>query len=541
MNAMRFLLALCLSMTIILSFQPIRTECQWYGPMYSINIQISPGLQGISDVSPFASWGRGPLPFSLFMPNAFSPFEYHSLPDTSEPQTIKFLGHVEGIVDDLLVTCHGEMIMNPNTINPTTIYILEIRDMTRIDAPDPIGELLFGSESIFHGPGKVQKLIIDGDLAYILINEPAGLYMIDLSNREAPELIHYEDLNFASATDMEIQKGWAFILFKDDESMISSWHISEPENIHFLDTITLEGWIRDIMIRQELILTIGDRASGLNVIDISDPREMELLDHIQISGDAVWMSGGGILTAGGENQISVLDYQGFVGPKQVDSINLLGRERRICSKDAVIYVLSTSSFRNLSQIFILNMDEETLQLTLLDAMKNEGICHDLKIYQDYLMAVQENYILLWDISSPEEPVALDISPVKKSGLIDPPATRVQEDAENPDLRENGFSTWPVFFSEPMTPFPGWSSPFAPFYPFGGRQNDASYPLWEFGSNISLLSGNTWLMNQGQSDPIQVWYDMPNIQIPPVTWETLSFSDIIKSLIDMAFYGLDWET
>ena len=232
--------------------------------------------------------------------------------------------------------------------------------MTNTTEYKKIGELQFESESGPFGPGEVKKRIIEGNLAYILINDPAGFYIIDLADPNAPELLHYQDLNFTSVQDMEIKDDWAFIAFNDYDSIIASFNISDQQDILHLDNIVLDGWVKDIYINQEHLLTIGDIHSGLNIIDISNPMEIELIDHLDIYGEAVRMTGGCILTAGGDHNLiskfRILDYKGFIDPMQVGSLNLPGREQTVCAEGNIIYVLSNSTYTNQSQVFIFIMD-----------------------------------------------------------------------------------------------------------------------------------------------------------------------------------------
>ena len=83
---------------------------------------------------------------------------------------------------------------------------------------------------------------------------------------------------------------------------------------------------------REILLTISDGShSRVNIIDISNPEEMEILDYYNVSGQAVWMTGGGILTAGGGNsgmsRFRVLDYRNLNGPVQMSALNLLKMEQ----------------------------------------------------------------------------------------------------------------------------------------------------------------------------------------------------------------------
>lgn len=108
----------------------------------------------------------------------------------------------------------------------------------------------------------------------------------------------------------------------------------------------LDGCVKDLFIEQEILLAIGDKNSGLNIIDISEPIGMELVDHLDLYGEAVRMTGGCILTAGGDynlkSKLRVLDYKEFFDPIQVSSLNLPGMEETICSDGNIIYVLSNS-------------------------------------------------------------------------------------------------------------------------------------------------------------------------------------------------------
>lgn len=519
MSARSSLLILCIITAITMCLSPLPAISQWDIPSYTVNIYMTPYSQTTPDISNPFFWGKGVSFFDPWMTS--SPFGFNSgfgswpdrnnsdsdiskdSPDIYEFYPVEYLGHAEAITNEHLVICSGQLFGNINEDSPISVYNLQVIDITNTTDYKKVGELQFKSESGLFGPGEVKKLLVEENLAYILINDPAGFYVIDLEDPNAPELVHYQDLNFTSAQDMEIKNGWAFIAFNDYNSIIASWNISDQQDISSFDNIALDGWVKDLYIEQEILLAIGDMHSGLNIIDISDPMGMELLNHLDLCGEAVRMTGGYILTAGGDHNLiskfRTLDYKDFIDPIQAGSLNLPGREQVVCAEGNIIYALSNSIYTNQSQVFIFLMDEETLKLEPIRKIKVKGICHNLEIYQSILMASQKNQLLLWDNTNPTDPEMLESFRIDNSWSFEYYSDNVEEEKEEAESFFYMDAGWPFgsffnSFNNPFSSFYPWSFPPSNFSPPGLNWDQDLYQSRNNGPNSYSFIYNNWQSN-----------------------------------------------
>jgi hypothetical protein len=564
------LLMLWLIAIIILSTNCLPAESQWYSSPYSINIYITPNDPGGSGFYDLPFLGGRSTPFSY----AFSPFFFgfdpglsswdfwdnsfantpDEEPDNAEFYTVGSAGHAEAIMNGHLIICTGKLLKYPGEEDIFSVYHLKIINIEDPEGFNMVGELTFESESGLYGPAEVKKLVVEDSFAYILTNNPGGLYIIDMTNQESPELISYQDMNFVSAVDMEIFQGWAFIVFTDYDSLLGVWNISNPNNTTFLDTIVLKGWVKDIFVDQGLLFAIGDSSSGLNVVDISDPEDMKLLNHLDLCGEAVWMTGGGILTAGGDNdwmsKLRILDFRNQLDLTQVASQNLLGREKGVCGNGQTIYVLSTSAFTNMSRIYIFLMDEETLTLEFLKSLNVEGMCHDLKIYQDYLMAAKDGQLLFWNLTNPTDPEFLDIFEIETSDpFIYSDFKKINEDNTNFE-KDSDYYAWPFnpfswFMPNPFWDWFSWGQSSPSFFnprsawnrSFNNGWDDVLNSPWVYEKNIPVNPEENY-------GGISFWYYQndapgPSRSSSPFAYgESSSLSDLFFSLLGLTMNVLD---
>jgi hypothetical protein len=521
---------------------------------------MSPYSETTSNISYPFFWGKG-ASFSDSWMSSF-PFGFNSgfgsrtdwndsysdiskdPPDINEFYPVENLGHAEAITNGHLVICLGQLFGNTNENTPISVYDLQVIDITDTTEYKKIGELKFESESGLFGPGEVKKLLVEENLAYILINEPAGFYVINLEDPNTPELTHYQDLNFTSAQDMEIKNGWAFIAFNDYNSIIASWNISDQQDISFLDNIVLDGWVKDLYIDQEILLAIGDMHSGLNIIDISNPMGMGLIDHLDLSGEVVRMTGGCILTAGGDNnlisRLRILDYKNFIDPIQLGSLNLPGREQVVCAEGNIIYVLSNSIYTNQSQVFIFLMDEETLKLEPLRKIKVKGICNNLVIYQGILMASQKNQILLWDKTSPTEPEMLESFRIDNSWSFEYYNDYVEEEKEETESFVYMDAGWPFgslfnSFNNPFSSFYPWAFPPSNLFPPGLNWDRDFYQSRNNGPNSYAFIYNNW-----QSNSYPQGFQGPFGNFPEsASWDALPLFGLITDLFHTSLSNLEF--
>lgn len=287
--------------------------------------------------------------------------------------------------------------------------------------------------------------------------------------------------------------------------------------------------------------------SGLNIIDISNPMEMELIDHLDLCGIAVRMTGGCILTAGGEHdlvsKLRILDYKNFIDPIQVGSLNLPGREQTVCAESNVIYVLSNSVYTNQSQIFIFLLDEETLKLEPLSNIKIKGTCHNLEIYQSILMASQKNQILLWDKTNPTEPEMLESFRIDNSWSFEYYNDYVEEEKEVTGSFVYMDAEWPFgsffnSFNNPFNPFSSfypWSSPPLIFPQPGSNWDGDFYQSRNNGPNSYSFTYNNWQINsypQGLQGPFGNFSES-------APWDVLPLFDLFTESFNTSLENIEF--
>ncbi len=454
-------------------------ESQRYLPQYSVNVSVSSNLQYNTGYNESFSWIKNLSPFSSYSSNLKSNAigDYYNIlnnplynnisaytknensnyninnssfytstndynnkkdnniiingsdylqtgniTDFKEFYPIGYTNDSAVISNGNLIFCQGKIVKTENVTNLTIIYTLEVISLNNPEEYIKISSLDFESkaESLPHETESIKKLLVNEDYVYMLTNNPAGLYVVDLTNIDSPELINYVDLGFIMAEDIEIQKDWAFIIFNDNDTLVTSWYIYDPENIEFQSSVVLDGWAKDIFIDQDVLIVIGDETCGLNIIDASNPVILSIVDYYDdIGGRAVWMIGGNILTAGGDDnsleRFRILDTKEFFGVKEVVSSNLSGEEEVICAKDDTVFVLTYSVLNDLSRIHIFTFDESSLKPELSDIIKYKGKCDDLKTSQDILMAKTNDVIILWDITIPNTPENMEPVYIKTIG------------------------------------------------------------------------------------------------------------------------------
>ncbi|MGA1839796.1 MAG: hypothetical protein ACMUIU_04140 [bacterium] len=564
MKAGRSLLIPCIITAITICLSPLPAISQLDSPSYTVNIYMTPYSQTSSNFSNPFFWGRGTPFFDPWM-SSF-PFGLSSWfgswadwndsdngisedsPDIKEVYPLEYLGHAEAVTNGHLVICEGQMFGNMSEKTPISIYDLQLIDITDTTEYKKTGELQFESESGPFGHGEVKKLLIEENLAYILINNPAGFYIIDIEDPNTPELISYQDLNYPSVQDMEIRNGWAFFTFYDYNSIITSWNISEQQDISPFDNIVLDGCVKDLHINQDILLAIGDKHSGLNIIDISEPMGMELVDHLDLYGEAVRMTGGCILTAGGDydliSKLRIFDYKDFLDLIQVGSLNLPGSEEIVCSKGNIIYVLSNSFYTNQSQIYILLLNEQTFKPEPLTNLKIKGICHNMEIYQNILVISQKDQILLGDITDPSDPEKLKPFKLENSWYLDYYDNYIEEEKEEAGSFFYMDTEWPFspffnYFNNPFSSFYPWSFFSSFFSPPGLNWDQNPYQNRGNGPNSYSFTFNNWQLNSNPQG-FQGAFGNSSGSVP---WEAMPLFGLITDLFrtssgDIEFMFLD---
>jgi len=389
-----------------------------------------------------------------------------------------------------------------------------------------------------------REIIVKGDLAVIGGDDQGMVYLVDISEKDDPELINKLILGAAddSASDrvtgLAIEDDVLFVgvpLFDENESIIFAVDISDPEDTDedddLLDTYTIDDYDISGMVSSPGYLYIvgkdrgypdGENEEGATILimDVSDPDHLSLEEDFDDLDDSslgepdelsIEIAGDYLFVTCGDSSVSKLRIIDISEPDDPDLISssqkMTGTQifgnRYICVKDDYAYVLASDTSTKESRIYVYDIFDPADPDLVETKNLSGGSGYELHLAGDrlFLHIVNQGVMKLIDISEPED--------LSLEGTVDLAEILEEEEALDgwgytgytvPSYVYGGYPPYGYFYTPPpsyTTYIPmGYNTPYRTSS--GGLWNSPNYygyaqPL--YGGNFNFAPGFSF--NYGQ--------------------------------------------
>jgi hypothetical protein len=287
----------------------------------------------------------------------------------------------------------------------TKVYALSNSELVTIDISDPKMPYAIGAtdSNVMHGDINSNIYLKD---QYIFVAEGFKFYTVDISEPESPMI--KGDLNSRfEALDVQVKDGFAYVAAGNHG--IKTFEIKAPDDIREADTIDTPYYARTFKI-SGTYLFVADDYGGLQIIDISDPKNIKATSQIKIDGIVSPVSPGvdrvmdldisgnhAFLTT--RDKVVAVNIENPESPFISDSLSDQSYET-ICIKDNYAYV----GDHNNGVIHVLDISDPG-DIKIINTISDIASL-SLFISGNYLYATGSSSLQIIDISN-------SLSPVKK--------------------------------------------------------------------------------------------------------------------------------
>ncbi len=150
------------------------------------------------------------------------------------------------------------------------------------------------------------------------VTDGSKLFILNITNLESPSLLG--SIAISRTSYLAIQGNFAYTGGGDDFSIID---ISTPTNPFIVDTISLNLWISEIDIQDNLAVVTNSR-SGFYLLNISDKNNIQLIAHITDFGENCYdvnIIGDLLFIAAEYDGLSIINISDVVNPVFIVTIN----------------------------------------------------------------------------------------------------------------------------------------------------------------------------------------------------------------------------
>ncbi|MGA1840408.1 MAG: hypothetical protein ACMUIU_07260 [bacterium] len=295
------------------------------------------------------------------------------------------------------------------------------------------------------------EIIIKDDLAVIGGDDQGMIYLVDISEKDDPELINKLILGNRTADDsaadrvtgLAIEDDVLFVsvpFFVENDSRIYAVDISNPEDTDedddLLDSFTVDDYdVHGMVSSQDYLYVVGrDRGypDGENeggatilIMDVSDPEHLSLeeifddLDDsslgepddlsVEIAGDYLFVTCGDFEGSSSESKLRIIDISDPEDPdlisssKKMTGTQIFGN-RYISVKDNYAYVLASDTSDKESGIYVYDISDPEDPDLVETRNISDGSGYDLHLVDDRLFVhiINQGIIKLIDISDPRD-------------------------------------------------------------------------------------------------------------------------------------------
>ena len=188
-------------------------------------------------------------------------------------------------------------------------------------------------------PDEPKSIFVSEDLAYVTNRK--GLYIIDISEPEKPEIIGTILDNY-SCEDVAVSDSIAYLADWDEGLQVVD--VSDPRNPFLID-FENTGQAYGVFISENLAY-VASGSYGLHIIDITNPENVKTVGHVYTSGypNDVWVVENIAYVAAINAGIQIVDVSDYSKPQVIGSLAEPSEAIHITVSDQIAYVTDGNSF-----------------------------------------------------------------------------------------------------------------------------------------------------------------------------------------------------
>ncbi|MDP8239588.1 MAG: choice-of-anchor D domain-containing protein, partial [Candidatus Hatepunaea meridiana] len=193
-----------------------------------------------------------------------------------------------------------------------------------------------------------RDVVVQGDYAYVAAYA-SGLQIIDISDPEHPEVAGYWDDNPDMVEGVSVSGNFVYLAVS--QSGLYVIDVSDPANPNEIGSYDTPSFAVDVVVSGHFAY-VADRLSGLRVIDISDPENPDEIGFCDTPGDAqgVALSGDFVYLADGAEHpaynrggygasgLRVIDVSDPENPEEVGFYNTPGKAKSVAVRGDFAFV-----------------------------------------------------------------------------------------------------------------------------------------------------------------------------------------------------------
>ena len=222
----------------------------------------------------------------------------------SSDLTVVSFGAVDG---QIFAGAQGSATVTVSNSGFTAFVPVSVRTF----APTPLSVLML--------PGFANNVEVAGDYAYVS-SGPAGLLVVGVSDRRAPQLVHVLALP-GNANDIRLRPPYAYVA--SGSAGLHVVDISNPHEPVLVASLDTPGDAIDLALGAEALF-IADGPAGVQVVSIADPAHPEILGSLDTEGSANGVDASGTLLAVSNYTAApdLIDVSALTNPLRLGSASL---------------------------------------------------------------------------------------------------------------------------------------------------------------------------------------------------------------------------
>ncbi len=242
---------------------------------------------------------------------------------------------------------------------------------------------------------------------YVLLGAGEIMYIIDISNMHSPEIIADYDFRWNWIRDINVKDHVAYVCTYSNG--LFSLDISDAYNPVYLDGYGSDA-LKIVIYNDLAILTHGNFADGISIVDISNPDELTEVSYINGRFRSSDVSDNFLFAV--EHDLKAYNIRNPERPNLIaeleDSISVGAANDMDCENDKC-YVISGDRYRQpynfMSVVDVSDPWEPTREAT----WENSGICRDAKLSGNYLVSANDaSGVVISNVSDIHNPQSVSV-------------------------------------------------------------------------------------------------------------------------------------
>ena len=222
----------------------------------------------------------------------------------SDSLNVKFVGNWPHKICDVFVSGDYAYVVNDN---PAGLYVI---DVSNPSSPYEVGA--YYDTSIFFSP---IRIFVDSNFAYLVTNDINGLWIIDVSDPTNPRKVFHAESGVRS--DIFVQGNYAYTT--DGSGGFHIYDVSNPYQPSYVGGCCYDLINGSVFVSDSYAYVVGGYERGLWVIDVSNPANPHEVGYYDTPGSAygVYVEGSYAYVADKEAGLRVIDVSEPANPREV--------------------------------------------------------------------------------------------------------------------------------------------------------------------------------------------------------------------------------